>query len=284
MLYCAPSRSKNKWTCFSLQELQLMSTAFNKTSLGRKDPIDVSGIIENCQLEETCKRKLWNELRNRFYPYCGDYEGCWLDNIELSKHLRYISPNAYEILNYFTLKPKATEKKNGWLSTNEIDYVMKQYEIMFPNFVYIGCVPSDYYKLSPSKFPKDVLDRKGYSAVVFNLDSSHQSGSHWIAVFFDNTSNKRIIEYFDPTGNVPNKNLKEFLHNAYFDKSDVIISKKKHQKGDTECGLYSMYYILKRLSGETMDSLNSERITDNEMSDLRGLIFRPFTEKWGGIR
>lgn len=257
-----------------------MSRAWNRTSLGKDAPIRVNRKVYP-RSAESYKKILWESLQNRFAPYCGNNETCWLDSVELGKQLKTMSPDAFRILNEFTLKPKGTKKKNGWLSTNEIDYVMQQYEELYPDFVYIGCFPSDYYKLAPNKFPTKVLDTHAKAAIVFNLDESHQAGSHWIAVFFDKTlQGRRIVEYFDPTGDFPNKNLQMFLDQPYFSDAVIKISRKKHQRGDTECGVYSLFYILTRLEGESMEDLNRTRISDTEMNKFRGALFRPYTPTW----
>ena len=282
MSFCAPSRAKQQWTCFTLDELQTLATAYNKTTPGRKDPIDLHIIVGSKDKSEDFKKTLWFALRNKFAPYCGDNEACWLDSIDLGKQLKSTSPQAYKILNYFTLKPKGTKQKYGWLSTTEIDYVMLQYQELFPDFKYIGCYPSDYYKLAPSKFPKKLLDTYKNAGIVFNLDSSHQKGSHWIAIYIttDPLTKRKTVEFFDPTGKPPNKNLNEFLKNPYFKDADVYISKKVHQRGNSECGVYSLFYILQRAKGRTMEDINSKRIADSEMNNLRTTIFRPYSEKF----
>lgn len=283
MSFCAPARGDAQWTCFTLEELELMIAAWNKTLPGKQNPIDVTSIRNRISSNpEKFKVALWSALRDVFYPFCGDNETCWLDSIDLGKQLKHISPSAYKLLNYFTLKPKGTKDKNGWLSTTEIDYVMQQYAVLHPDFKYIGCFPSDYYKLSPSKFPLDILEKYEKAAIVFNLDASHERGSHWIAVFFDRDpkTGKRIVEYFDPTGRKPNKNLSNFLEHPYFWTADVVISKKKHQRGNAECGIYCLFYILERINGRTMEQINNNRVSDEEMNKFRDVFFRPYSEKF----
>ena len=261
-----------------------MCTALNKTKLGDILPIDVSTIKSLARNDKKMYKKLlWKALRDRFAPYCHDDEACWLDNVDISRQLKQVSPTAYNILNHFTLKPKGTKKKNGWLSTTEIDYVMTQYEQVFDGFFkYIGCFPSDYYKLSPYDFPDEILDNYERAAIVFNLDESHQKGSHWIAVYFDidKVTGQRVVEYFDPTGHPPNKNLEDFLAHPYFEDALIVISKKPHQRSNTECGVYSLFYILERLRGASMNDINEERIVDGEMKEFRKVLFRPWTPKY----
>lgn len=283
MSKCSPSRSQNDHTCFALEELELMCTAWNKTKVGSKDQIPISRLRSYSNNDPNVfKRHLWIALRDKFAPICGNNEACWLDSIDLGKQLKELSPDAFKIMNHFTLKPKGTKKKDGWLTTNEIDYVMQQYAVVYPNFKYIGCFPSDHFILSPSKFPSEQLDEYKQAALVFNLDASHQKGSHWVAIFFDvdEQTRKRRVEYFDPTGAAPNKNIKRFLDDDYFIDSDVVINKKVHQRGNNECGVYSLFYILERLKGKSMDDINSQRIPDAEMNRFRSFLFRPYSERF----
>ena len=88
------------------------------------------------------------------------------------------------------------------------------------------------------------------------------------------------IEYFDSTGSPPNKNIMKTLKalvNA--ERCSVLkISDFEHQKGNTECGVYSMYFILQRLEGVSFEEINEKRITDKCMNDYRDELFRPRTK------
>lgn len=299
MSFCAPKRQQkgNEWSCFNVQELHAMADTWNDTRVGKPNPIDLGQIddldvIEDDENsfretgggthEKDVKMHLWSELYNRFSKYCGENEGCWLDSIEFSKHLKKKYPDLYKTIQFFTLKPKGLKGKNDWLSTTEIDYVLQQYEDQFPDFKYIGCFPSDYYKLNPNKFPTKILMQYRYAGLVFNLDESHQRGSHWIAVFIerDPVKGHLIVEYFDPTGDAPNKNLSNFLDHPEFQDADVFESTFKHQKGDNECGMYSMHYIMERLKGRSLVDINESRITDKQMNEFRKFVFRPYTEQF----
>lgn len=278
MASCAPNRSLNDWSCFTLEELQVMAQAWNNTVLGKDYPI----IFENHGKIE--RKTLWSELKSRFLPFCGNDESCWLDNKELNNELQKISKNLYKAITYFTLKPKGTKGKHDWLSTNEIDLVMKQYEFLHKDhFRYIGCFASDYYKLYPDKFPYEALRNFEHSALIFNLDESHQSGSHWVVIFFENTQKNLVIEYFDATGNPPNKNIKEFLQHPYLANAEYIENTTEHQKGNNECGMFSMFYVLERLKGKSVSQINKKRITDRSMNEFRKELFRPKTKSFSFI-
>ena len=130
------------------------------------------------------KEKLRQALSARFAKTCNS-EACWLDNEELNTSLLDLHPELYDRIHSSILKPKATPGKQDWLSNSDIDNVMKQYTLVFKDFTYIGCFPSDYFQLQPGAFPLSVLHRPGRAAIIFNLDTSKQSGSHWVAVLFE---------------------------------------------------------------------------------------------------
>ena len=196
--------------------------------------------------------------------------------------LKKMYPKLYKVIQKFAFKPKNTSKKWGWLSTIEIEDVMKQYELVFKDFKFISCVPSDFYSLYPQDFPKNVLDTIKKSAIVFNTDPSNKPGQHWVSLFFENVgdaNNTLLVEYFDSTGDPPIANFKKFLNNDYFKSRNVIYKQNhfKHQKGDTECGVFSLFYIIQRLKGNIFEDFDKERISDTLVNKWREFIFRPYT-------
>ena len=40
----------------------------------------------------------------------------------------------------------------------------------------------------------------------------------------------------------------------------IIVSRKSHQYGNTECGIYSMNFIIQMLKGKTLGQLNQKMI------------------------
>ena len=54
----------------------------------------------------------------------------------------------------------------------------------------------------------------------------------------------------------------------------IIISKKSHQYGNTECGIYSMNFIIQMLKGKTLGQLNQKRIPDRVMNEMRKYLYR----------
>jgi hypothetical protein len=188
--------------------------------------------------------------------------------------------------------PEWFKNKNEWLTNFDIDMVMEQYEMENKDFKYLGTTPIDYdYIVDTSsqtcveddlcKFNLKELMSQGKRrfASVFNLDKHDQSGSHWVSVFID--VNKRIIMFFDSaSGSVPKK-ITEFINSVKQQglreniEFKYITGKKKHQYGGSECGVYSIHFIIEMLANpeKAMHIFLYDRIPDKEVEKYRKKYF-----------
>jgi len=109
--------------------------------------------------------------------------------------------------------------RNTWLSTTDIEDVLKQYEDAHPELVTV-VTPLDWFAKDSFQRPvSDVLQdlnveeylTKGKSklAVVFNLDRHYDSGSHWTALFCDFM--KGFIYYFDSYAVKPENEIQKLM-------------------------------------------------------------------------
>ena len=268
---CAPNiNTDNHYTCFTQSELEEIAKSFNNfikvNDLCSKDtclpkiPINIS----------SNKRKLWKSIYNRLSAFCK-YEYCWID----LNFINIIPDNdLQEKLKFFTFKPKTTKTNYSWLSNYDINHVMKQYEKYDRSFKFLGSFPSDFQELYDVDY-NALLDYRMVS-IVLNLDNHKQSGSHWVSLVIDN--NENTIEYFDSVGDKPSGKIRNFvskLRNEIFPGYYYKSNKVEHQKLNTECGVYSMYFILQRLLGYTFEEINKKRIKDKDMNKLRKYLFRP---------
>jgi hypothetical protein len=222
------------------------------------------------------KNALWESIRKTLFPVCTT-EWCWLDHVDADKKMKEE-----------TFRPAMpiewVKNKYEWLSTTDINEVMVQYEKKYNNFRFFGPVPVDC--------PKDIyceltdLDIKGlkskgidYIGVVFNLDRHDQSGSHWVALYINIP--KSLITYYDSTASEPPEYIKYFINmvgiklNQLNGKYMYDYNKKKHQYGGSECGMYSMNFLIESLKGKTLKDFESKQITDREVNLLRNYLYRP---------
>ena len=293
----APDNVQDHHTCFTRNELLSIINAFNNYIINNKlcsdklvDDSDKDIVcVENQELititSQDSIEKLWYKIYKKLSPICK-YESCWvsLDFINRIKDKKLIKK-----LRYFTFKPKFYNNREKWLNTLDIDYVMQQYARLHKDFLYIGTEPCDFYKFKKLNYNR-ICNSKTVG-LVFNLDKSDKPGSHWTSLFIDNT--ERNIYYFDSTGQNPNKYIRHFIKNYPVEYSKnypveygknsnnqyihsdkvftVYINKKVHQKGNSECGVYSIYFLIKKI--KTKDPINNKRITDKNMNDFRKYIF-----------
>lgn len=277
---CSPNvalQFDNTFTCFSLNELIMISKRYNKwlknEKICKKDIcINLKSInLEKCKdnfcEDPNIKFELWKKLSNNLYPLCKNDESCWLD-------LNFIKNESKTVkkLKLLTFKPKKIHNEKNWLNTTDIDNVLRQYEHVDKHFKFLGALPSDFYKINNINLLK--LNKFKRIGIILNLDGYKQSGSHWVALFIDKT--KRQIEYFDSTGNPPNKNIKFYIKMKLlkiFPNYKYLENRFEHQLLDTECGVYSIYYIINRLFGFSFEYITSNIIRDENMQMFRKYIF-----------
>ena len=277
-------KKKESFTCYSLKSLRKIAKAMNeqrKSEPGYKK-IKVDGVT---------KYQLWKSIQEHLKPFCDNDEECWKRQ-EFIRKLKDIDIHAY------TFKPRMPEEwkknKSAWLSNFDIDMVMRQYEKIYPHFKYFSASPSDcpvrvtcpLSNLDPHKLRKQGITKIG---IVFNLDKTGQSGSHWVAVFCDMRKTTRVtgkgkddfveIDYYDSYGDPPIKLIKLFLVRlaerfvVKGERVEIFFNDKRHQYGNSECGIYSINFILERLHGTPMKKINRSMIRDREMNHIRRLLF-----------
>lgn len=256
------------FTCYSMASLQKMALAINQEYAGKRTPISIKG---------KTKRQLWDAIQKSMSGTC-DTEECWKEQ-DFIKRMKDLE------IEHHTFKKRVPEKwirNNVWLSNFDIDYVMRQYEKIYPNYIYLGTQPSncpvDYHceisNFDPIKARKSGIESAG---IVFNLDKLGQSGSHWVGCYIDLKNNE--IDYYDSYGDQPNKPIKLFLvrlsERFILNKEQVkiVYNDKRHQFGNSECGVYSMNFILERLNGTPMKKITKSKILDRDMNYLRRMLF-----------
>jgi hypothetical protein len=228
---------------------------------------------------------IWHELKMKL-----NYqdERTWINEIDDVKLRSQIKKQLFAPEH----PPEWLKNKNEWLTNFDIDMVMEQYEMENKDFKYLGTTPIDYdYIVDTSsqtcvednlcKFNlKELMNqRKRRFASVFNLDNHNESGSHWVSLFID--VNKHIIMFFDSaSGSVP-KEITKFVNNVKEQglneniEFKYITNKKRHQNGGSECGVYSIHFIIEMLKHpeKAMHIFLYNRIPDKEVEKYRNIYF-----------
>ncbi len=274
-------KKRESYTCYSLVSLKKIAKAMNEARKSEPGYVKI-------KVDALSKYELWKAIQSRLKPFCDDDEECWRRQ-EFIKKLKDIDIQAY------TFKPHMPQEwkknKNTWLSNFDIDMVLKQYERIYPEFKTYNSSPSDcpvsvecpLSTLDPFELRKSGKTKIG---IVFNLDKSGQSGSHWVGTFIDLKSKTKStpkdpveINYYDSYGDPPIPLIKLFLLRlgekfvVTGEKVKILYNDKRHQYGNSECGVYSMNFILERLHGTPMKKISKTKIMDKEMNHLRRLLY-----------
>jgi hypothetical protein len=150
--------------------------------------------------------------------------------------------------------------------------------------LFLGAVPYDFDDipvLGISNLKFNEIEKKGKHklGMVINLDEHYKSGSHWVSLFSD--LEKGQIYFSDSYGRKPEKRIsnfmnriKEHLETSNIDNIDMKYNQTQHQKGNSECGVYSINFILRLLKGKTFDHITRKRIKDEKVNKCRMVYFK----------
>jgi len=275
---CAPGLTYEHGTCISIDDLKNFCHAFNEYILDAN--VEPRIVKKRINISDN-KGSLYSQLKDRMKNMCGD-DKCIFDffvNV-----LRVESNQKYGIL-----KPKGPEGRTEWLSNFDIEDIMKQYENVYKKFKFIGAVPADcgdHPRCDIHGFDYIGYHKKGidYFGVVFNLDTYGMTGSHWVAFFIDVVNNE--INYCDSAGGNPNKYIQSYIdsyiryHEKIFGKKPIYkINTKKYQRDNTECGVYSCNFILRRLKGQSFEEVVEKYLSFEDINSCRMKYFDRLSER-----
>ena len=175
--------------------------------------------------------------------------------------------------------PLGPWNSTNWLSNTNIDKVFNLYKKKIHGFVPISFQMRDFAKSPNSELANfDFLGAKKsgikYVACALNTDWSSGSGEHWVSFFVDFPN--KTVEYFDSAGQTPHPEFTQLLVDTASKLSfiDDCITTIQHQTQNTECGVYTLFYILSRLHGVPSKKFRGRRIPDDLMVAFRKFLFR----------
>lgn len=217
-------------------------------------------------------------------------ERCWIDKAPLD------SKKKNQILKaYFrpSMPDEWVSDPDQWLDSNNIADVMKQYEETYPHFKFFGTNPIDFAAPDPYNSDaaakkqclidsicklnlKDLMAKgKTHLGFVYNLDPSNKGGSHWIASFTDIPAHRTY--YFDSYGIKPPHQIARFMRSLTLQDPQMKLRSNgiKFQYGDSECGMYSLYFLIRMLEGDNFREFCKRAPKDERMLALRKWLFAP---------
>ena len=181
-----------------------------------------------------------------------------------------------------------TADPDMWLDSNNIRDVMEQYEAGRTDFTFLGPYPIDFAYAEDSG-PKgggkskrcligemcglDLANSKDFIGIIYNLDPHYKGGSHWVATFIN--KREKTCNYFDSYGMRPPKQIYRFMQWLAIQMPDIQLgwNGRKFQFSDSECGMYSMYFIDRMLAGEPFLKFCRRAPPDRFMLDMRDWMY-----------
>jgi len=282
---CSPYGEDNKInnkSCLNKDIILKLKKSYNKNNKENK-------------IKSRSLRKIWESLKER-KPSCQD-EICWLNDIDNKR-----TKESIKTLLYAPDQPSEWKKNpDEWLSNYDILDVLEQYEYKYKNFKFIGptpinfnspdiedkkgCVWNELCKFNLKYYIKNKINKIG---VIFNLAKQGEAGTHWVSLFID-IKNKFIL-YFDSNGeacppeiynlimNIEKQGKKEGIE------FKIIYNTYEHQKTNTECGMYSLYFIItiltEKIDGKKVlitekliNHFTKQRVPDNLVFNRRKIYY-----------
>lgn len=220
-----------------------------------------------------------------------DKESCWLKQ-------PFVKESVAKQIREFAFAPEApkewNQNPNEWLSSLEIENVMKQYEKAYKCFKFIGPSPIDFDKriggatntcvwneLCNFSIEKLMKEGKNKIGIIFNTDTHDKGGQHWISMFIN--IRKGLIYFFDSVGAAAPPEVMTLVNRIK--EQGVRLSKSihfkfdqnhpvEHQYGNTECGIYSLFFIVHMLEDKlTSNYLKHHILKDKYMQKFRKIYF-----------
>lgn len=272
---CAPSTNFSDGSCLSVDILAAMAKNYNKMYPEKAIKLTKKTRTLN---PKKYKRYLVKELTNRLSDVC-DNQRCWVKQ----PLMQGLDEKMKEEAIRYSFRPKGPEGTFEWLNTLNINDVMDQYTKKHPEFIFLGAVPMDFdnpkvTNISNINYDQLVRRKKTKLGIVFNLDESWKSGSHWVGMYSD--LERGQIYYFDSYGIQPEprvrvlmRRIAKWMESRGLHHPDVNFNNKRYQYGGSECGVYSIHFILRMLNGESFKDIKKRAIPDEEITKFRKLFF-----------
>jgi hypothetical protein len=261
-------------SCYTNTTLSKIKNSYNKNN-----PLT--------RIQSNKPKTILNQLRLKLSK-C-ETEDCWLEQLS-NKDKNYLDKHIFA-----PDQPREwKENPREWLSNIDISNVLEQYEDTYKYFKFIGPTPIDFDTRLPEENGKCVWEelctfslnkcmndgiRK--IGIIFNLDKHDEGGSHWVSLFVD--LDEKFIFYFDSAASKIPKEIKKLVDLILVQSNNELIyhtnSMNQHQKGDTECGMYSLYFIITMLDNKIMTTkqkvnlFKNGKITDKFVESFRHKYF-----------
>jgi hypothetical protein len=291
MEFCSPSATKRKY-CYSKESLAKIIKIWNFLNPTDKVIVTTTDTVNDVinKINEKFKKDLHKD--NVYWA--------WIDILKQKakdKSKTEVINDLIEIEKKELRPAQPREWVNNpveWLSNYDISKVMRQYEAIPENkYRFLGVFSIDFGVKRKVVDIKTLL-KSGvkYLGFITNLSRSHEPGTHWTSSFFvlDPSLPSFGGYYYDSTtGKIPNDlqivfmSIKNQVESIFKKPFPIAMNYIRHQKSNTECGVFSMAFQvlwlnLLRINSNTASFaqvIKQSQYTDAKMKKLRFGYFRP---------
>jgi hypothetical protein len=269
----------NPKSCASKEVIQKIGTTL-KQDVG----LDIVKIVEAAKKETNCdsekcvleaKRGEMGEMRSvvdrelkNNYKIEGPRDSSWLSNVNIDAALQMWATNKFRDFFPYNFNMRDYAR----YSINEKNVVVEKPDTL------------------ATVFFEDLYER-GFrcAACVVNIDRYHGKGKHWLALFADARSDTDdwSVEIFDSAGSPPLPEWQSWAKKTEIQMNEIIsqstrpdrkvhnvrVGRTRQQDSNSECGVYSLFYIWARLNGVPYKWFMENRIYDKVMFEFRQHLF-----------
>jgi hypothetical protein len=257
-------------------------------------------------------------LNEKIKPICDDKQyWCWTGAIsKMATDAK--TKELIKMIEKEELRPEMPiewyKNDREWLSNYDIEDVMLQYDkgVQY-KYAFLGVYPIDfseedkfgrclYSQICSIDIKKYINKRIKHLGLITNLDKHNQGGSHWTSTFIiiDPKNKCYGAHYYDSNANSIPAYVKKFINNIKErlliiypnNKFRITYNTIKHQRKNTECGMFSMTHQIRWLNSilkyKTLNLpnpyeddnfikciSNNPNITDDNMNKSRNYLYRP---------
>jgi hypothetical protein len=271
-----PDKSMNQYSCYTERSILKLREKWNA-----RHPDN--------QIVTRSPKEVHKTLSNLLKNACSN-EACWLKQSGAFGTI----PKDSDLTESFAPESPAEWNKNPneWLSSVDIMKVMKQYEKAYHCFEFIGPTPINFdtkklhgecvwNELCHFNLKEQINKGKTKIGIIFNTDKDTGPGQHWISMFIN--LKKNTIFFFDSVGDPAPKEVMVLVKRIQEQGNQLGIHLKydsnegiEHQYGNTECGVYSLYFIVHMLEDKiTKEYLKTHILKDKYIEQFRRIYFNP---------
>lgn len=304
---CSPTSKYTQSSCISYANLKELAQIYNKVNPDKKIKISNSKadlVRDLGKAFSTDSQRKWlnrpqfkqlvqkTDVEDEIKPYGSKYKNNWLSNFDIDKVMEQYAQK----YDYFV-----------YLLTAPIDFAEPKVKVMYDNIA-----DTDFYQLYQqgyrcvaNVFNLDKHNQGGSHWVSIFVDMRDPEDvkryhpENYKKYFTDarHNYNNLSVEYFDSVGadadykGLPPPEIENFLKKIQNDYLTRIATKKqqqyggtapkldfryntvKHQQKNTECGVYSLNFIIERLQGIPYSVATGKRKSDEYIREFRRQYF-----------